>query len=136
MPLGGAGELLGGHKGYGLALVVEILSALLSGAAYADLAYPRAADGSPLPSQIGHFFGAWQVESLRPLEEFQADMDDLQRRLRDAPKAAGQDRIYVPGEKEHEEAQRRAKDGIPLQEKVAGDLAALAAELEVPLGLW
>ena len=131
LPLGGAGEMLGGHKGYGLALVVEILSALLSGAAYADLSYPRTPEGKPLPSQIGHFFGAWYVDSLRPVGEFKADMDDLQHRLRDAPKAEGQDRIYIPGEKEHEEAERRAKAGIPVLCTVADDLAALAEEREV-----
>ena len=135
LPLGGAGEMLGGHKGYGLAMVVEILGALLSGAAYADLVYPHTPEGKPLPSLIGHFFGAWHVESLRPVDQFKADMDDLQHRLKTAPRAEGQERIYVQGEKEHEEAIRRAESGIPLNGKVAGDLAALGEELGVPFVL-
>jgi LDH2 family malate/lactate/ureidoglycolate dehydrogenase len=58
-------------------------------------------------------------------------MDDLQRRLKDAPKAAGQSRIYVHGEKEVEEARRRTEQGIPLEEKVLADLALLARELGI-----
>jgi LDH2 family malate/lactate/ureidoglycolate dehydrogenase len=128
LPLGGAGELLGGHKGYGLSLWVDIFSAILSGASYANLVYPKDEQGRPLPSDIGHFFGAWRVDGFRPLEAFQAAMDDLQRRLKGSPKAEGRERIYVHGEKEAEEAERRAA-GIPLNPKVAADLQRLAKEL-------
>jgi len=131
LPLGGAGELLRGYKGYGLALWVDVFCAILSGAAYADLAYPKTPDGKPLPSNIGHFFGAWRVDGFRPVDEFKVAMDDLQRRLKDAPKAEGQDRIYIHGEKEYEEAERRSHDGIPLNPKVAADLRAIAGKLEV-----
>ncbi len=131
LPLGGAGESHGGHKGYGLALMVDILSAVLSGAAYANLTYPKAPDGKPLPSAIGHFFGAWRVDAFRPVNEFKAAMDDLQRRLRDATKAEGQTRIYIHGEKEYEEAERRSRDGIPLNPIVAADLRAIGEELGV-----
>ncbi len=131
LPLGGAGELMGGHKGYGLALLVDVLCAVLSGAAYANLVYPKSADGKPLPSNIGHFFGAWRIDAFRPVDEFKAAMDDLQRRLKDAPKAEGQNRIYIHGEKEFEEAGRRAREGIPLSPKVAADLRAIAQELDI-----
>ncbi|MDW7992932.1 MAG: Ldh family oxidoreductase [Anaerolineae bacterium] len=135
LPLGGEGEVLGGHKGYGLALWVDIFSAVLSGAAYADLVYPRTPDGKPLPANLGHFFGAWRVDAFRPVEEFKAAMDDLQRRLKEAPKAEGATRIYIHGEKEYEETERRLKEGIPLNPKVAADLRALAQELGVEYDL-
>jgi L-2-hydroxycarboxylate dehydrogenase (NAD+) len=131
LPLGGAGELLGGHKGYGLGLWVDIFCAILSGAAYADLVYPKSADGKPLPSKIGHFFGAWRVDAFRPVDEFKAAMDDLQQRMKGAPKAEGQARIYIHGEKEYEEAERRSREGIPLNPKVAADLRAIGEEVEV-----
>lgn len=131
LPLGGEGELLGGHKGYGLALWVDIFCAVLSGAAYADLVYPRTPDGKPLPANLGHFFGAWRVDGFRPPDEFKAAMDDLQRRLKNAPKAEGATRIYIHGEKEYEEAERRLREGIPLNPQVAADLRAIAAELGV-----
>ena len=135
LPLGGAGELLGGHKGYGLSLLVDILCGVLSGAAYADLVYPKTADGKSLPSNIGHCFGALWIEAFRPVEEFRVAMDDLQRRLKEAPKAEGQDRIYVHGEKEYEEAERRSRDGIPLNPKVVADLQDIAGELGIAYDL-
>jgi L-2-hydroxycarboxylate dehydrogenase (NAD+) len=135
LPLGGEGELFSGHKGYGLALWVDIFCAVLSGAAYADLVYPKTPDGKPLPANLGHFFGAWRVDAFRPVEEFKAAMDDLQRRLKNTPKAEGATRIYIHGEKEYEETERRLREGIPLNPKVAADLQAIAAELGVEYDL-
>jgi LDH2 family malate/lactate/ureidoglycolate dehydrogenase len=135
LPLGGAGELTSGHKGYGLALWVDVFCGILSGAAYSDLVYPRAPDGKPMPSNLGHFFGAWRVDAFRPVDEFKTAMDDLQRRLKHTPKAAGETRVYIHGEKEYEETERRTRDGIPLDPKVAADLSAVAAELGVEYDL-
>jgi LDH2 family malate/lactate/ureidoglycolate dehydrogenase len=131
LPLGGAGELLRGYKGYGLSVWVDVFCAILSGAAYANLVYPKTPDGKPLPSKIGHFFGAWRVDAFRPADEFKAAMDDLQRKLKNAPKAEGQTRIYIHGEKEYEEAERRSREGIPLNPKVAADLRAIGEEVGV-----
>ena len=135
LPLGGAGEMLGGHKGYGLALLVDVLCGVLSGALYADRVYPQAPDGTFLPSGIGHFFGAWRVDAFRPLAGFASAMDDLQRRLKTAPKAEGQRRIYVHGEKEFEEFELRAREGIPLNRKVLAELEKIADELDVGFNL-
>jgi L-2-hydroxycarboxylate dehydrogenase (NAD+) len=135
LPLGGAGERLCGYKGYGLALWVDVFCAILTGAAYADLVYPRTPDGKPLPSDIGHFFGVWRVDAFRPVDEFKAAMDDLQRRLKDTPKAEGETRVYIHGEKEYEETERRTRDGIPLNPKVAADLRAVGKELGVKYDL-
>jgi LDH2 family malate/lactate/ureidoglycolate dehydrogenase len=129
LPLGGALEESGGHKGYGLALAVEIFSAVLPGALYANRVYPKDKDGKPLPSGIGHFFGAMRVDAFRAKEEFKRDMDDLIQRLRNSPKALGAERIYVHGEKEFELAERFAKDGVPLNAKVAEDLRKIAEQL-------
>ena len=131
LPLGGEGELLGGYKGYGLSLWVDIFSSILSGAAYANLTYPKSPEGKALPANIGHFFGAWRIDSFRPADEFKAAMDDLQQLMRNAPKAEGQRRIYIPGEKECEHTARHLRDGIPLNAKVAGELEAIASELGV-----
>jgi len=131
LPLGGAGELLGGHKGYGLALLVDILCGVLPGSGYANRVYPKDADGKPLPSDVGHFFGAWRIDGFRPVEAFQASMDDIIQRLKNLSKAEGQERIYIHGEKEYEEAERRQRDGIPLMKKVYEDLQAIAEEVGV-----
>ncbi len=132
LPLGGEGELHSGHKGYGLALLVDILSAVLPGAAYANLVYPKSADGKPLPSEIGHFFGALRIDGFRPADEFKADMDDLMRRLKNSPKAEGADRIYIHGEKEFETQEERQAQGIPLHPTVLDTLRSIGQELGVP----
>jgi LDH2 family malate/lactate/ureidoglycolate dehydrogenase len=131
LPLGGVSEETGGHKGYGLALAVEIFSAVLSGALCADRVYPRDKDGKPLPSGIGHFFGAMRIDAFRPIGEFKRDMDDLIRRLKSSPKAQGAKRIYIHGEKEYETAERYSKEGIPLNPKVAEDLRKIAKQLKI-----
>jgi L-2-hydroxycarboxylate dehydrogenase (NAD+) len=135
LPLGGAGELLSGHKGYGLALLVDVLSGALPGAGYANNIYPKDAAGKPLPANVGHFFGALRVDGFRPLDEFRATMDDLIRRLKNAPKAVGQERIYIHGEKEFELAEERAANGVLLHPKVVADLKAMAGEFGVPYTL-
>lgn len=132
LPLGGKGELHSGHKGYGLALLVDIISAVLPGAAYADLVYPKTEDGKPLPSKIGHFFGALRVDAFRPAAEFKADMDDLIRRLKDSPKAEGAERIYIHGEKEFETQEERQAHGIPLHPTVFKTLRDIGEELRIP----
>ena len=133
LPMGGAGELLGGHKGYGMALLVEVLSAILPGAAYADLVYPKDHDGETLPATLGHFFGALRIDAFRPQAEFEASMDDLQQRLKGAGKVAGQERIWVAGEKEHESQEKLQTEGITLGAKVSADLLVLAERYAVPI---
>ena len=131
LPLGGEGEMFSGHKGYGLGMWVDIFCAVLSGAAYANMVYPKDADGKPLPANLGHFFGAWRLDAFRPADEFKAAMDDLQRRFKEAPRAQGQERIYIHGEKEYEATDRYLAEGVPLDPKVADDLKALGKELDV-----
>jgi L-2-hydroxycarboxylate dehydrogenase (NAD+) len=131
LPLGGASEETSGHKGYGLALAVEIFSAVLSGGLYADRVYPKTKDGKPLPSGIGHFFGAIRVDAFRQMDEFKRDMDDLIGKLKNAPKAEGAERIYIHGEKEYEQTERLLKEGIPLNVKVAEELRGIAKQLRI-----
>ena len=111
-PLGGS-RALGGHKGYGLGVMVDILSGVLSGAVHGDLFFR-----STMPQQklhnVGHCFAAIDPARFRPIEEFKADMDDLLRSLKESPKAEGEDRIYTAGEPEVECERRRRVEGIPL----------------------
>lgn len=134
-PLGGCGEEQSGHKGYGLAMEVEIFSALLSGAGFGTNVYPKAPDGTPLPANLGHVFMVWSISAFRPLKAFQSDHDELQRMLRGAGLAPGQDRIWIHGQKEAEAAERNAVCGIPLEAPVLADLKALADELDLAHGL-
>jgi LDH2 family malate/lactate/ureidoglycolate dehydrogenase len=133
LPLGGLEEESGGHKGYGLALVVEIFSALLSGALYSELVYPFDEGGRPLPPNIGHFFGAMRIDAFRDPEGFRKDMDDLLRRLKNSPKRRGKERIYIHGEKETEMVSLREREGIPLPEKVVLDLKDIARDIGIEI---
>lgn len=135
LPLGGEGELLSGYKGYALALWVDVFTAVLSGASFANQVYPVTPDGKPLPSDIGHFFGVWRVDAFRPLDEFKNAMDEFQRIMKNLPKAEGHDRIYIPGEKEFEKMELYSQTGIPLNPKVAIDLKAIAKEVGVKYDL-
>lgn len=112
MPLGGP-ELLRGYKGYGLSLMVDIFSGVLSGAAFGENVGNAAQDKR---SNVGHFFGAIRIDAFRAPQEFKADMDLLLSQLRQAPKAAGEERVYIHGEKEFEAADRAVAEGVPLSE--------------------
>ncbi|MGD8398966.1 MAG: Ldh family oxidoreductase [Anaerolineae bacterium] len=135
LPLGGAGEEMSGHKGYGMGLMVEILSAVVPGAAFLTHVYPKDEAGEPAPANLGHFFGAWRLDAFRDPNEFKADMDRLIRELKSGDLAEGAARIYVHGEKEFEHADRRGEQGIPLSAKVEASLKQIAEELDLDYNL-
>lgn len=111
-PLGGSREL-GGHKGYGLGVMVDILSGVLNGAVYGNVS-ERSDMKDRRVHNAGHCFAAIDPARFRPIEEFRRDMDDMIEALKSSPRAEGQERIYVAGEPEFESEQRRRRDGIPL----------------------
>lgn len=111
-PLGGTREL-GGHKGYGLGVMVDILSGVLNGAVYGNLS-ERSDMKDRRVQNAGHCFAAIDPARFRPIEDFKRDMDDMFDALKSSPRAEGQERIYVAGEPEFDSEQRRRKDGIPL----------------------
>jgi LDH2 family malate/lactate/ureidoglycolate dehydrogenase len=135
LPLGGAREEDGGHKGYGLALLVDILCGVLPLAGYANTIYPKTPEGKRLPANVGHFFGAMRIDAFRPVDEFKAAMDDIIRRLKNSAKAEGQDRIYIHGEKEFEMEDQRRENGIPLHPKTVAMMKQIAQELRVGYNL-
>lgn len=127
LPLGGTRES-GGHKGYGLAALVDILSGVLSGPAFgAAVLFP----GTGEPALVGHFFGALRVDAFRSVNEFKADMDKMIRELKESPKAEGHDRIYVHGEIEYETEIERRRNGIPLHPKVLKTIREIGRSLGV-----
>lgn len=133
LPLGGFGTDNGGHKGYGLGLLADIMCAALSGGALGDdLPLP---DSPPEPGAISHFFGAFKIDGLRDAAEFKADMDAELRAFKDSEKAPGFERIYVAGELEHEKTLVNRRDGVPVHVLVWDGLEKLAASLDLPFEL-
>lgn len=136
LPLGGDKEH-GSHKGYALGAIVDIFSALLSGANYAPWVPPFPAY-VPMPEQqpgkgIGHFFGTMRVDAFRPADEFRKHMDHWIRGFRSARPVPGEEKVLVPGDPEREYEAARMKSGIPLLEPVVEDLKQLSERFSVTL---
>lgn len=138
LPLGGDREH-GSHKGYALGSIVDIFSAVLSGANYGPWvppfpAYVPMPEGMP-GKGIGHFFGAMRVDAFRPAADFKKDMDQWIRRFRGAKTVEGAESVLVPGDPERELQVIRLKEGIPLLDPVIEDLQTLAQKFSIPLRL-
>jgi LDH2 family malate/lactate/ureidoglycolate dehydrogenase len=130
-----AGLLLpvGGYKGYGLALVMEILGSVLAGATFGPDMAPMSDDTAP--QDVGHFFMALDVNQFLPLGIFRQRMGRLIKEHRSVPRRTGIERIYLPGEIEHELRARRLVDGIPLEPHMIKALTALGEQLDVEFPL-
>lgn len=135
LPLGGDREH-GSHKGYALGAVVDIFSAVLSGANYGPWVPPFPAY-VPMPTEmpgrgIGHFLGAMRVDAFRPADDFKLHMDNWIQRFRNAKPVSGEEKVLIPGDPEREMEAHRMVAGIPLVQAVAEDLQLLGEKLEVP----
>ena len=134
LPLGGDRNH-GSHKGYALGAIVDIFSAVLSGANYGPWVPPFPAY-VPMPTGmpgkgIGHFFGAMRIDAFRPAEDFKFHMDKWIRRFRAATPVPGEEKVLIPGDPEREMENERRVAGIPLHEDVVTDLKGLAEKLGV-----
>jgi L-2-hydroxycarboxylate dehydrogenase (NAD+) len=125
LPLGSDRET-GGHKGYCLAAMVDILTAVLSGANWGPFA-PPFASRMFLPEEsvgkgIGHFFGAMAIDGFMAPDVFKKRMDDWIRRFRATQPAPGTQGPLIPGDPEREAYEQRSQEGIPLVQAVVEDL--------------
>jgi LDH2 family malate/lactate/ureidoglycolate dehydrogenase len=130
LALKGAMVPFGGAKGYGLALIIDILVAVLSGALtsahtnnfWKDFEHPQ---------NVGYFLGAWNIASVMPLEQFAERMEALLAEMKACPPAPGHTEVFYPGEIEHRRAAESLRSGVALGPAVAGDLAKLGEEYGV-----
>ncbi len=120
------------HKGYGLAVLVDILTGVLSGGCYGNMATRLPHADPKIRESSSHFFLALRVDVFRPIEEFKDAMDDMLSALRNSAKAPGCNRIYTHGEKEFETLKNRIKYGIPYHAAFVDQLHALSKEYNVP----
>lgn len=136
LPVGGLRETAG-HKGYGLMLMVDILTAALSGAAFGATfsklnESTREIGGA---ANTGHFFGAFRIDGFRPLDEFLDAMDEMYQVIHGSERLPGHDRIYVHGEIDWETEQYRRVHGIPLDIPTYQGLETVSADVGVPLDI-
>lgn len=125
MPLGGEGEEHSGYKGYGLATVVDIMTALLSGGTFGK----SVMDSEATSARVCHFFGAIRLDIFRDPEEFKKDMGRMMDELNAMKPAEGCSRVYYAGQKEHEAEERSWKEGVPVTEKLYDELCGIGMEL-------
>jgi len=127
LPLGGEGEAKGGYKGYGLAVMVDILTALTSGGTFGE----NVRDSEITSARVCHFFMALRIDIFRPTEDFKRDMSLMLDALTSLTPIEGVDRIYYAGLKEHEAEALSEINGVSLSSTVWETLKGVANELGV-----
>ena len=129
--LGGIGEALGGYKGFGYALAVELLSAALQDGNYGKDLNGKDKDGKKVPYHLGHFFIAIDTNHFLGEDLCRKKSGDIIRKIRDSKKAPGHDKIYTAGEKEYLIWQERKDKGVPISEPVQKEMSSVRDALKL-----
>ncbi len=124
LPLGGSREQ-GSHKGYGLGVMVQVMSSLLSGAGYSV--------GARGAGAFTHYFAAYNIDAFTPLDEFKDEMDGFLHTLKTTKPIPGHDRVLYGGQPEAEEVAERQANGIPLHSEVVNWFHDISNELSLPV---
>ena len=131
----GEDRIHGSHKGYCLSSIVDIFSAVFSGANFGPFVPPSVAYLPVLDKKVGegtgHFFGAMRIDAFQPAEEFKAKMDEWILTFRSAKPMDGEEKVLIPGDPEREAELRNGKNGIKLVPAIKDDLVEIAKELGV-----
>jgi len=120
---------MGGPKGFGLALLTEILTGVISGGQYSktvDSMYDMEEKQS-----ISHFMLAIDVSFFGDLDDYVSRVENLESFVKDSKKAPGVEEIYLPGEMEFNREEESKKTGVPVEEKVLNELRQLAEDLDI-----
>jgi len=131
----GGDRVHGSHKGYCLSAIVDIFSAVFSGANFGPFVPPSVAYLPVLDKKsgegTGHFFGAMRIDAFQPAEEFKMKMDEWIETFRAAKPAEGHEKVLIPGDPEREAEERIMKNGIELVPAIRKDLVDIAAALDI-----
>jgi len=125
-PLGGLGTLNGGHKGYGLSIIVDMFSAVISGGLTSNHVNRK-----PGHTGICHYFMAFDYGIFGDKKEIKNNMSKFLQEIRDSRKAEGQNRIYTHGEREAELMAERKNGQIPINEKTIEEMKVIAKQLNI-----
>ncbi|MDR0661277.1 MAG: Ldh family oxidoreductase [Prevotellaceae bacterium] len=132
LPLGGDYEH-GGHKGYCLGSIVDMLSGVLGGANFGPLVPPMVAYLPVLQQTVGvglgHFFGAMRVDAFRPLDEFKKSMDEWIGIFRNSKPVVGQKEVLIPGDPERRSEEEKMQNGIELLPAIEKELNQVLEKL-------
>jgi LDH2 family malate/lactate/ureidoglycolate dehydrogenase len=130
-----ARAVMGGHKGYALAVALEILCGVLTGAGFGLAHAHERISSFATPPDLGHLFMALDIQRLLPLPLFKGRVATLIQQLRASELAEGTERILLPGELEFRRREARLQDGIPLTEEAVTVLQTVATNLGLELEL-
>lgn len=125
--------VIGDHKGYGLALVLEVLTGVLTGAGFGQAHSPEQLDAPGARHDLGHLFGVLNPAVFMPQSQFMARMAQLREEVVHTPRAPGVERIYLPGELEHERREARLREGIPVHDDTPVALRDLCDRLGIEM---
>ncbi|MGD8399471.1 MAG: Ldh family oxidoreductase [Bacillota bacterium] len=133
LPLGGASETFGGHKGYGLALMVDIFTGIFAGGYTSNFTYGYSGPGIPLKNEVKvcSCFIAIDYGMLGDKSEIENRLSVYLQQIRDSEKVEGQSRIYTHGEKEAEARQDRLQNGILVNDATLAEVQKLCEELGI-----
>lgn len=129
LPLGGGDEISGSHKGYGLSVMVEILSAALQNGSFLNGLHGTDANGNPAPYKLGHFFVAMNIDFFVDIADFKQTTTEILMQIQQTQKIFGREQIYVAGEKEYNSELIVRQQGIPLILNLQKDILAMQNEL-------
>jgi LDH2 family malate/lactate/ureidoglycolate dehydrogenase len=124
---------IGGYKGYGITLMVDLLTGVLADSNYGPRV--KSIDQGIEPSRTAHSFMAIDLAAFTDVAAFKARMDAYIDEIKSSKKARGSEVIYLPGELEYLRVQERIEQGIPLQAKVAEELRTIGKDLGIPINL-
>ena len=130
--LGGIGEELAGYKGYGYAMVIELLSSILQDGWYGKDLDGKDENGNIRPYHLGHFFIAIDTNHFLGEELARKKAGEIIRSVRASKKAPGHDRIYSAGEKEWDIYKQRLVDGVPITGPVQKEFMAVRDQFDLP----
>ncbi|MFZ5940535.1 MAG: Ldh family oxidoreductase [Bacteroidota bacterium] len=126
----------GAHKGFCLSAIVDIFSAVLSGANFGPFCPPSVAYLPVLEKKVGegtgHFFGAMRVDAFQTTADFKKQMDLWIETFKAAKPAKGHDRVYIPGEPEREKEERIRREGVSVIVPVQKEMKEIADFLGIP----
>jgi hypothetical protein len=128
----GALTALGGYKGFGIAFMIEVLAAVLTGSSISNQVLSWTFSEPNTHTGHGAAFMAINIESFMPIDSFKQRMDHLIAEIHSAPRAEhSEHRLYSPGELEFSRREKALKDGIDLPDDVTASLKALAQDLNL-----
>jgi LDH2 family malate/lactate/ureidoglycolate dehydrogenase len=129
LPLGGYGTDGGGHKGYGLGALVDILCGVLAGGLFGAAAdVPETGMHGGI---VGNFFGAFRIDALRDADAFERDLDRELRTFENSAPVPGAERVIIPGEPERANTERYRSEGVPIDPKVWEAIDTMAERLGI-----